>query len=25
MIGCTLILGGVLLSQLAPIYEKNKL
>jgi len=25
IIGCTLILGGVLLSQLAPIYEKNKL
>ena len=25
MIGCTLILGGVLLSQLAPIYEKNRL
>ena len=23
IIGCTLILGGVLLSQLAPIYEKN--
>ena len=23
MIGCTLILGGILLSQLAPIYEKN--
>ena len=25
IIGCTLILGGVLLSQLAPIYEKNRL
>ena len=25
IIGCTLILGGVLLSQLAPIYENNKL
>ena len=25
IIGCTLILGGVLLSQLVPIYEKNKL
>jgi len=25
IMGCTLILGGVLLSQLAPIYEKNKL
>jgi len=25
IIGCTLILGGILLSQLAPIYEKNKL
>jgi drug/metabolite transporter (DMT)-like permease len=25
IIGCTLIIGGVLLSQLAPIYEKNKL
>ena len=25
IIGCTLIFGGVLLSQLAPIYEKNKL
>ena len=25
VIGCTLILGGVILSQLAPIYEKNKL
>jgi len=25
IIGCTLILGGVLLSQFAPIYEKNKL
>ena len=25
IIGCSLILGGVLLSQLAPIYEKNKL
>ena len=25
IIGCMLILGGVLLSQLAPIYEKNKL
>ena len=25
IIGCTLILGGVLLSQLTPIYEKNKL
>jgi drug/metabolite transporter (DMT)-like permease len=23
IIGCTLILGGILLSQLAPIYEKN--
>ena len=23
IIGCSLILGGVLLSQLAPIYEKN--
>ena len=23
IIGCTLILGGVLLSQVAPIYEKN--
>jgi drug/metabolite transporter (DMT)-like permease len=23
IIGCTLILGGVLLSQLVPIYEKN--
>ena len=23
IIGCLLILGGVLLSQLAPIYEKN--
>tara|TARA_B100000470_G_scaffold211647_1_gene190752 strand:- start:393 stop:881 length:489 start_codon:yes stop_codon:yes gene_type:complete len=23
MIGCTLILGGIMLSQLAPIYEKN--
>ena len=23
IIGCALILGGVLLSQLAPIYEKN--
>ena len=25
IIGCTLILGGVLLSQLVPIYEKNRL
>ena len=25
IIGCTLILGGVLLSQLAPIYKKNRL
>ena len=25
IIGCTLILGGVLLSQIAPIYEKNRL
>ena len=25
IIGCTLILGGILLSQLIPIYEKNKL
>ena len=25
IIGCTFILGGVLLSQLVPIYEKNKL
>jgi drug/metabolite transporter (DMT)-like permease len=25
IVGCMLILGGVLLSQLAPIYEKNKL
>ena len=25
IMGCVLILGGVLLSQLAPIYEKNKL
>ena len=25
IIGCSLILGGVLLSQLAPIYEKNRL
>jgi drug/metabolite transporter (DMT)-like permease len=25
IIGCILILGGVLLSQLAPIYEKNRL
>jgi drug/metabolite transporter (DMT)-like permease len=25
IIGCTLILGGVLLSQLIPIYEKNRL
>ena len=24
IIGCTLILGGILLSQLAPIYEKNQ-
>jgi len=23
IIGCSLILGGVLLSQLAPIYKKN--
>ena len=23
IIGCLLILGGILLSQLAPIYEKN--
>ena len=23
IIGCMLILGGILLSQLAPIYEKN--
>ncbi len=23
IIGCTLILGGILLSQLTPIYEKN--
>ena len=23
IIGCTLILGGILLSQLSPIYEKN--
>ena len=23
IIGCTLILGGVLLSQVAPVYEKN--
>jgi len=23
IIGCTLILGGILLSQLVPIYEKN--
>ena len=23
IIGCSLILGGILLSQLAPIYEKN--
>ena len=23
IIGCTLILAGILLSQLAPIYEKN--
>jgi drug/metabolite transporter (DMT)-like permease len=23
IIGCVLILGGILLSQLAPIYEKN--
>ncbi len=25
IIGCVLILGGVLLSQLVPIYEKNRL